>query len=174
MVADKWETTFKQWLGEHQGLIFKVIRAYAATPEDQDDLFQEILLQLWSSIPGFRGKAKVSTWVYRVALNTALVWKRAEKKQRQRRVSVIDISETPGIKEVHSSSAEGREIRDRLYGAIRELPKVDAGLVLMYLDSLSYSEMADILGISESNVGVKLNRAKKQLARLLKGYIDEP
>lgn len=174
MVADKWETTFKQWLGEHQGLIFKVIRAYAATPEDQDDLFQEILLQLWCSIPGFRGKAAVSTWVYRVALNTALVWKRGQKKRRQRRTPLIDISQIPDISEEHTTSAEDRQIVDRLYVAIRELPKVDASLVLMYLDGLSYSEMADILGISESNVGVKLNRAKKQLARLLKGYIDEP
>lgn len=173
MVADERQTIFKKWLGEHQGLIFKVVRAYAGTPEDQDDLFQEILLQLWSSIPGFRGEAKVSTWVYRVALNTALVWKRAEKKRRQRRTRVIDVNEAPDTKQSHTGSVGNRQIVDRLYGAIRELPKVDAGLVLMYLDGLSYSQMADILGISESNVGVKLNRAKKRLAELLKGYVDE-
>ena len=173
MVTDKWETTFKEWLGEHQGLIFKVVRAYAATPEDQDDLFQEILLQLWSSIPRFRGEARVSTWIYRVALNTALVWKRGEKKRRQRRTPLIDISQVPETREGHRISAEDRQIVDRLYKAIRGLPKVDTSLVLMYLDGLSYSQMADILGISESNVGVKLNRARKRLAELLNGYIDE-
>ena len=173
MADDKCEITFKQWLEEHQGLIFKVVRAYAGTPEDQDDLFQEILLQLWSSIPNFQGKAKVSTWIYRVALNTALVWKRAVKKRRQHRRSVIDISEVPDIKGVHSGSVEDRQIVDQLYGVIRELPKIDGSIVLMYLDGFSYDEMADVLGISKSNVGVKLNRAKKQLAQLLKGLVDD-
>ncbi len=173
MIDDKWETTFKQWLGEHQGLIFKVVRACAGTPEDQDDLFQEILLQLWSSIPNFQEKAKVSTWIYRVALNTAMVWKRAAKKRRQHRRPVIDISEMPDIKRVHTGSMKDRQIVDQLYGAIRKLPKIDGSIVLMCLDGLSYDEMADVLGISKSNVGVKLNRAKKQLAQLLKGLVDD-
>ena len=75
------ELTFKQWLNEHLGLILKVARAYGCTAEDQDDLFQEICLQIWLSIPLFAEQAKVSTWIYRVALNTALVWNRGEKKK---------------------------------------------------------------------------------------------
>ncbi len=173
MTDDKCETTFKQWLGEHQGLIFKVVWAYAGTPEDQDDLLQEILLQLWSSIPNFQGKAKVSTWVYRVALNTALVWKRAVRKSKRRRTPVIDINKMPYTGQEHTDSGENRQIVDKVYGAIRELPKIDGSIVLMCLDGLSYDEMADVLGISKSNVGVKLNRAKKQMAKLLKGLIDD-
>ena len=171
-MADSQETTFRQWLGEYQGLVLKVVRAYAPV-EDQDDLFQEICLQIWSSIPRFDGRAKTSTWIYRVALNTALVWKRGEKKRRQRRAPLIDISQVPQTREGHRISAEDRQMVDRLYKAIRGLPKVDASLVLLYLDRLSYSQMADIVGISESNVGVKLNRARKRLAELLKGYVDE-
>jgi len=168
MADDKCETTFKQWLGEHQGLIFKVIRAYAATADDQDDLFQEILLQMWLSIPRFAGKAKVSTWLYRVALNTALVWNRSEKRRRKHSAPMAVFRPQQS-----NCSGQSEEIIGRLYEAIRKLSKVDASVVLMHLDGLAYSEMAEVIGISESNVGVKLNRAKKQLAQLLKGFIDD-
>jgi RNA polymerase sigma-70 factor (ECF subfamily) len=168
MTDGRYETTFKQWLGEHQGLIFKVIRVYAATADDQDDLFQEVLLQLWYSIPNFQGKAKVSTWIYRVALNTALVWNRGEKRRRKHSAPMAVFSPQQS-----NCSGQSEEIIGRLYEAIRELPKVDASVVLMHLDGLAYSEMAEILGISESNVGVKLSRAKKQLALILDGLIDD-
>jgi RNA polymerase sigma-70 factor (ECF subfamily) len=110
---------FTTWLQEHAGLLHKVTYAFASTEADREDLTQEVLLQLWISMPRFEGKAKSSTWVYRLALNTALA-------------------------------------------------KVDAALVMMYLDELSYREIAEILGISENNVGVKLNRAKKALTELVK------
>jgi len=168
MTADL-ETIFKQWLGEYQGLLYRVVRAYGNTAEDQDDLFQEICLQMWLSIPRFEGKAKVSTWIYRVALNTAMVWNRSEKSRRKHRERLITI----GPQQKTSDSRQSEEIIGRLYEAIRKLPKVDTSLVLMYLDGLGYDEMAQILGISENNVGVKLNRAKKQLARLLGGLIDD-
>jgi RNA polymerase sigma-70 factor (ECF subfamily) len=168
MTDDKWEITFKQWLGEHQGLIFKVVRAYAGTLEDQDDLFQEILLHLWFSIPNFQEKAKVSTWIYKVALNTALVWNRGEKRRRKHSATMTVFGPQQS-----NCSGQSEEIIGRLSEAIRKLAKVDASVVLMHLDGLAYSEMAEILGISESNVGVKLNRAKKQLALLLEGLIND-
>jgi RNA polymerase sigma-70 factor, ECF subfamily len=169
MMTAELETTFKQWLGEHQGLLYRVVRAYGNTAEDQDDLFQEICLQMWLSIPRFEGKAKVSTWIYRVALNTAMVWNRGEKNRRKHR----DIFLTITPQQQTGDSQPSQEIIERLYEAVRKLPKVDTSLVLMHLDGLSYDEMAQILGISESNVGVKLNRAKKQLAQLLGGLIDD-
>src|SRR4030043_1459508 len=126
MADDKQETTFKQWLGEHQMLIFKVIRAYAGTLEDQDDLFQEVLLQLWFSIPNFQGKAKVSTWIYRVALNTALVWNRSEKRRRKHSTPMTEFRPQQS-----NCSGQSEEIIGRLYEAIRKLSKVDASVVLM-------------------------------------------
>jgi RNA polymerase sigma-70 factor (ECF subfamily) len=168
MADDKCEKIFKQWLGEYQGLIFKVVRAYAAEADDQDDLFQEVLLQMWFSIPNFQGKAKVSTWIYRVALNTALVWNRSEKRRRKHSHQMTEFRLQQA-----NYSGQSEEVIRQLYGAIRKLSKVDTSLVLMYLDGLAYSEMAEILGISENNVGVKLNRAKKQLAQLLGGLIDD-
>lgn len=171
MLASEHDRLFKRWLGEHKGLMFKVVRAYAASPEDQDDLFQEILLQVWSSIPAFRGHAKVSTWVYRVALNTAFAWKRADKKHR-RRQPLIAANETRDLSSERPDAQRNREILNALYAEIRKLPKVESSLVLLYLDGLSYREMADVLGISETNVGVKLNRTKKRLAESLKGAAD--
>ena len=163
------EITFKQWLGEHKGLLYRVVRAYGNTAADQDDLFQEICLQLWLSIPRFEGKAKVSTWIYRVALNTALVWNRGEKNRRKHRDRLIIFAP----QQQAGDSQPSQEIIERLYEAVRKLPKVDASIVLMHLDGLGYDEMAQILGISESNAGVKLNRAKKQLALVLGGLIDD-
>ena len=94
MLIDEQEKIFKRWLDEYRVLVFKVIRAYADSPQDKDDLFQEILLQMWSSVPRFQGNAKETTWIYRVALNTALVWKRTEKRKRKRfRTKVLDIQE---------------------------------------------------------------------------------
>lgn len=87
MLADKQGKLFKQWLGEHKGLMFKVVKVYAVSPEDQNDLFQQILLQLWSSIPNFQGNAEETTLIYRVALNTALVWKRGRVRKRRRQAT---------------------------------------------------------------------------------------
>ena len=174
MLTDKQEELFKQWLGEHKKLMFKVVKAYASSLQDQDELFQEILLQLWSSIPNFQGNAKETTWIYRVALNTALVWKRSQvRKRKKHRKLTIDFQEVSDIQQSSYNSMRNDQILDQLYGAIRQLSKIDSSVVLMYLDGVSYDEMADIVGISKSNVGVRLNRAKKQLAQLLKGLIDD-
>jgi RNA polymerase sigma-70 factor (ECF subfamily) len=103
-----------------------------------------------------------------VALNTALVWNRIKQKRRKHRDLMAEFGQHQS-----DSSRQSEEIIGRLYEAIRKLSKVDASVVLMHLDGLAYSEMAEILGISESNVGVKLNRAKKQLALILDGLIDD-
>lgn len=174
MLADKQEKLFKQWVGEYKKLMFKVVKAYAASPQDQDDLFQEILLQLWSSIPIFQGQAKETTWIYRVALNTALVWRRGETRKRKRyHKLIIDFNGASDIQQSSCNPMRDSQILDQLYGAIRQLSKIDSSVVLMYLDGVSYDEMAEILGISKSNVGVRLNRAKKKLAQLLKGIVDD-
>ena len=159
------EVLFKRWLEQHSGLVFKVANGFASDA-DQADLVQEILLQLWRSLPRFEGKAKESTWIYRVALNTALAWHRGENKRHAAQVAL------PAIEELAEPDdpiqREHEELVENLYAAIRRLPKVDAALVLLYLDDLSYREMAEVLGISESNVGVKLNRARKTLGDLMK------
>jgi RNA polymerase sigma-70 factor, ECF subfamily len=170
MQPDTQEKLFKQWLGEYGKLIFKVVRAYAVSSQDREDLFQDIMLQLWNSLPSFEGNAAETTWIYRVALNTALVWKRTEKR-KHRRHALIDFDEVSAAESESSACNDG--LIGQLYDNIRKLEKIDGSLILMHLDGLSYDQMAEVLGISKGNVGVRLNRAKKQLADLMKGLIDE-
>ncbi|MHC4221247.1 MAG: RNA polymerase sigma factor [Planctomycetota bacterium] len=172
MLIDKQEKIFRQWFGEYKKLIFKVVKAYTDMPQDKDDLFQEIPLQIWSSIPSFQGDAKETTWIYRVALNTALVWKRTEKRKKFR-IEFLDIKEIPQAKGDCDEFSGNQHVLEQVYNSIRQLPKSESSILLLYLDGLSYDEMADVLGISKNNVGVRLNRAKKKLAQLLKGLIDD-
>jgi RNA polymerase sigma-70 factor (ECF subfamily) len=161
------EPLFRSWLVEHHGAVLEVARAYTLTAEDCQDLAQEILLQVWCSLPRFQGRASPATWFYRVALNTALGWHRKEHRRRARQQPILAVEDLPVAASDSSQEMVQREALHRLYAAIRQLPRTDAALVLLYLDDLSYRQMAEVLGVSESNVGVKLNRAKKALGELL-------
>ncbi|MEP1304370.1 MAG: RNA polymerase sigma factor [Balneola sp.] len=149
---------FDLWINEFKPLLFKVVRAYAFTSNDQDDLFQEISIQIWRSIPNFKEKSKVSTWLYRVALNVALNWKRKHKKHEEGRQSLQHVEHI-----LEHSEEEIDERLDWLYHEITKLDKIDRSITLLILDGFSYKEMAEILGISESNIGVKIHRIKKYL-----------
>jgi RNA polymerase sigma-70 factor (ECF subfamily) len=128
---------------------------------------QEILLQVWRSLPTFQGRSSAATWVYRVALNTGLGWHRNEHRRRARHRPILEVEHLSCDGPDGLQRAARRELVDRLYAAIRRLPKAEAALVLLYLDDLSYRQMAEVLGISENNVGVKLSRAKKALGELM-------
>ena len=151
---------FDRWLDEHQGLLFKVVRAYAFTPQDQDDLFQEIAVQVWDSIPKYKGESKVTTWIYRVALYTAITWSKREKKHIDGKRSLDGAAHT-----LTKSTAPPNSSLEWLYEQIEQLNEIDRSLTLLMLDGFSYKEIAATLGLSESNVGVKLCRIKQQLAR---------
>jgi len=163
------KSLFMTWLNEHGSAVMKVARAYTLTSDECQDLAQEILLQAWRSLPSFQGKSSAATWFYRVALHTAMNWKRKDGPRRSRQQPLLELQ--PIVAEGADSAlqAQQRETVEQLYGAIRQLPKADAALVLLYLDEMSYREMGEVLGISESNVGVKLNRAKKTLTALMNG-----
>lgn len=168
MPDEKLESLFKSWLVAHEGAVLKVPRAYTKTTEDCQDLAQEILLQVWRSLPQFQGRASPATWFYRVALDTALAWHRNEHRRRARQQPILAVEDLQVAGLDSSQEMVQREAVDRLYAAIRQLPGTDAALVLLYLDDLGYRQMAEVLGISESNVGVKLNRAKKALGELMR------
>ena len=173
MLDESPEARFKSWLQSYGGTVLKVARAYTLTAEEQEDLAQEILLQLWRSLPQFQGRASASTWVYRVALNTALGWHRKEGRRRARQQPLLKPEDLPVAGLDSAEQLQQREVVERLYAAIRQLPKAEAALVLLYLDDLSYREIAEVLGISENNVGVKLNRARKALGELMKEVVHE-
>jgi len=142
--------------------IAAVVRAF--TIADHDDLFQEIIIQVWHSIPTFRHEAGFTTWLYRIALNTAIKWTKKEKKYAG--------AET--LDNVQHLLQENRiQIDERLawlYGEIYKLDEIDRSVTLLLLEGFSYKEMSAMLGISESNVGVKISRIKKQLIAKSKNY----
>jgi len=164
MTPDEQHRIFDLWIDQHKGLVFKVVHASTVTPEDRNDLFQDIAIQLWKSVPHFEGNAKESTWVFRVALNTAAVWTRRESRYRTRMESRSDLD---GV--IHEEVRGRNERLDWLYDEIRKLDAVNRSLMLLVLEGYSYQDVAEQLGITASNVGVKLNRLKKQLARIAKG-----
>jgi RNA polymerase sigma-70 factor, ECF subfamily len=170
---DDQKSLFMTWLGEHGSSVMKVARAYTLTGEECQDLAQEILLEAWRSLPKFEGKASAATWFYRVALHTAMKWQRKDKPRRLRQQPLFELQVLATEGANNADGTQHRETVEQLYKAIHQLPKTDAALVLLYLDELSYPEMAEVLGISESNVGVKLNRAKKALSELMKGESHE-
>lgn len=146
-------------------ILHHVVNGFAAG-DNRNDLLQEVLLAVWKSIPAFRGQAKSTTYLYRVSHNAALLWIRTEKNYRRR-------VEQFGASPVSEFAGEPDSLTDerlaKTYSAIQLLKPVDRSLMLMSLDDLSYREMAEVLGLSESNVGVKLNRIKTQLTQTLKG-----
>jgi RNA polymerase sigma-70 factor, ECF subfamily len=148
---------FESWLDQYKALVFKVVRAYAFTDMDRDDLFQEITIQIWHSIPSFRHESSVTTWLYRISLNTAIKWVRKERKHTQ--AGTLDNVQ-------HILQENNIQVDERLawlYEEISRLDEIDRCITLLMLDNFSYKEMAGILGITESNVGVKINRIKKYL-----------
>lgn len=164
------EQRFADWTREHSAVLHHVINGFAAG-DDRKDLLQEVLLAVWKSIPAFRGQARPTTYLYRVCHNAALLWTRTEKNYRRR-------IERFGALTPDAPGTDGDAVTDdrltKLYAAIRQLKPLERSLILMSLDGLSYREMAAVLGLSESNVGVKLNRIKNQLTQTLKGNENEP
>lgn len=152
------EQLFLEVHREHVGMIAKTARAFTQNAADCDDLRQEILFSLWQALPQFQGRSKLSTYVYRVAHSCALNWKRS----RQRYTQKIDhyALEDP---DVPSARVEGDDRLAWLYTRIQELPPVDRSVMLLFLDRLSYAEIAEVTGLSEANVGVRLHRIKQQL-----------
>lgn len=161
------EELFSIWIKEYRHLLFKVVNIYAVDFADKEDLFQEISIQVWHSARRFKGHSAASTWLYRVALNTAMTWSTREKKHRSEPLeSVLVIAQ--------ESPAEIDERLAWLYEEVQKLGDIDKPLCLLLLEGYSYKEMAGILGMSESNIGVRIHRIKKHLTqRASKQYHHE-
>jgi len=150
---------FGEWLAGHKGILFKVVHAYAFEHADRQDLFQEVAVQVWRSVDAFRGESSVPTWMYRVALNTALAWTRKEDRHQRGKEPF------EGMEDLLTPPPEKRDPRvEWLYHQIAQLKDVDRSVALLLLDGFSYKEIAGITGLTESNVGVKINRIKSVLA----------
>ncbi len=151
------EKIFVTLITANQALIRKVCRIYALSADDRNDLFQEIVIQLWKAFPGFREESKFSTWMYRVALNTAISYRRREQRRRFADVELPDNG--------FNGHSEHKEQLQLLYEVIAGLEKMERALIFLHLEGYRYAEIAEISGLSESNVSTKISRIKKHLVK---------
>lgn len=160
------EKDFSKLVKENQGLIIKVARMYTNTPDDQQDLFQEIVLQLWRSYDTFKGNSKISTWMYRVALNTAITLFR--KTTRTVKTDELADYHQP----IDDDNDDNQQQISLLYKVIKMLGDIDRAIVMMYLDDVPYKDIAENIGITEVNARVKMNRLKKTLKDLMTQHAE--
>ncbi|MCF8330915.1 MAG: RNA polymerase sigma factor [Bacteroidales bacterium] len=162
---------FKSVIDKYYPLLYKIGRSFTNNKADFDDLYQEMLIQVYHSMKQFKGKSKMSTWIYRVALNSAISYSRKHKR-KEREISRDNFN-------LHeNSSDEKNDVNERekkielLYESINELKKDERALILLHLEGKQYDEIAEIMGISRTNTGVKIMRIRKKLQRILtkKGY----
>lgn len=154
---------FEALLHEHRGIILKVAAVYARDLEDRRDLAQEIRVQLWRSFGRYEAsRAKLSTWMYRIALNVAISYRRRDGALLAGRVEPLDAHHLDTLAD-SSGAAEEDERLTALYAFIGELDALNRALILLYLEDRSYAEIAEVLGISETNVATKIGRIKQKL-----------
>jgi len=158
------EKDFMELLNQHKNLIYKVCHFYATDEYLKQDLFQEIVIQLWKSYESFRNKSKVSTWMYRVALNTAL----SEKRRSKTKITLSFIGLSHADQSDENDISGNHENINMLYSAISQLTEIEKALVMLYLDDKSYEEMNEVLGISQGALRVKMNRIKEKLRHITK------
>jgi RNA polymerase sigma-70 factor (ECF subfamily) len=157
------QNEFVQLLNQHQPLIYKVCNLYGQELSDRQDLFQEIVVQLWRAYPSFRGESKFSTWLYRIALNTAISGLRKKKNH----IASFEPDNLPTEIQDEAYNKDKEIQLDQLYAAIRQLSEIERALVMLYLEDKSYEEMEEILGINQNNLRVKMNRIKEKLRKLI-------
>lgn len=161
------ENIFLTLINQHKAIIHKISKMYMNGAEEQRDLFQEIVLQLWKAYPTFKGNSKFTTWMYRVSLNAALIYfkrdnRKVDKTPLDENIDVIDVNESEGKEEKLAY----------LYSAVQELNVIEKALIFLFLENQSHREIAENLGISEVNARVRLNRTKEKLQFIIKknGY----
>lgn len=159
------EQAFNKCIERSRGILLRISGDFAR-PVDRDDLLQEMMMALWHALPNFAGRASESTFVYRVALNTALSWHRGLPAAG---MALDEIGELPGVDTLPLDHLLDAERSGALESAIHQLQAIDRALLRLYLDGQPYRAIGDILGLTESNVGARLSRARQRLARILKG-----
>ena len=158
-MAQHLEKEFTEQIDQNRGIIYKVIRLYIHHEDDEKDLFQEILFQAWKSYPRFLRQSKFSTWLYRIALNTVLTFKR--------RIKLVEPHDDLNRLNVISTDGNRKDESEALYTAIRMLNEIDRMIVTLHLDGYENEEIAGIIGLTKNNTAVKLHRIKETLTRKL-------
>lgn len=159
---------FDDWIRPHLGALMRIARAFAE-PADQHDLMQELMISAWKAMPAFRGEAAPSTFIYRVAHNRALTW----KKRHALSLFRAHAAQTDMAVLNDGGTGEDQPQLDALYAALRQLSPIDRSLMLLWLEATPYADMAALHGLSESNIGARLTRARARLIPLTRELSDE-
>lgn len=163
------EKNFVDMINANRGIIYKVCNLYCLEKEYKQDLFQEIVLQLWKAFPSFRNESLRTTWMYRVALNTAISNFRKEIRKPERQSISRSEFQIPDL----SKFEDDNDNLSLLRQAIQQLSKIEKAIIMLYLEEKSYEEMSEIMGITKSNIGVKLSRIKTKLESIIKSTHNE-
>ena len=158
------QNEFIDLVNQHKAMLYKVCNLYCSTEADKQDLFQEIVIQLWGAYPRFRGDSKFSTWLYRIALNTAI----SDLRKQKNYIRTVEPERLPTEIQDIQYNKDKEEKLQQLYKAINHLTEIERAIVMLYLEDKSYEEMEDILGINQNNLRVKMNRIKEKLRKLTK------
>ena len=150
----------------YAAIIIKICRAYTDSQADFDDYYQEVCLQIWRSRDKFEQKSQWSTWIYRITLNVCMTLLKGKKRRKE------DHYETMPHHSMEDNQAFANESLNLLYDAIKKLSEVDRAVILLYLEEKSYQEIADIIGTNHNNIGVRINRIKERLKKLLDGKVN--
>jgi RNA polymerase sigma-70 factor (ECF subfamily) len=163
------EHKFLELVNGNRNRILKVCRVYAWNPSDQEDLYQEILFQIWRALPGLKENNYANTWLYRIAINTSISFTRKRAARGGRALQLDHAELTRHIEAGQAHDGQQGDNLAKLYEAIAQLDAVERALITLFLEDLSYEQIADVLGVSANNVGVMLHRAKKKLSALVDG-----
>ncbi|UKY85803.1 RNA polymerase sigma factor [Elizabethkingia anophelis] len=158
------EKEFLEKIEKHKGMIFKISKMYLENQEDREDLFQEIILQLWKSYQAFEDKSQFSTWLYRVSLNTAITFLKRDKKRTDKN----ELHENIDIEDEQNTDKELQT--EFLYKAVQELNPIEKALIFLFLEGQNHKQISENMGITEVNARVKLNRTKEKLQQIIKNY----
>lgn len=167
-MSSQTETAFLKLVNQHKGILYKASRIYADSLEDREDLQQEILIQLWKSYQTFKGNSVFSTWMYRVAINTAITYL---KKEKQRTSNQTDVPHHFEVQNEDYNPAKDKQL-EVFYSAVQELKALEKAIIFYFMEGMSHKEIGENLGLSEVNARVKLNRTKEKIQQIIKksGY----
>ena len=159
------EYTIDHIIQDYRASIFKICLGYSKSPEDAEDLFQEVLINIWRGLKSFRNESNIKTWVYRITVNTCLL------KQRKKSVKTTSLENVDGLWDLYDRQNNGNQgPLQKLMATIQQLPEKDKLIILLYLEDLTHKEIGVVVGITSNYVGVKINRIKQKLSNKIKTH----
>lgn len=170
---DERERLFRQMIKENEEKIYRICVYHSSSRQDCEDIFQQVLINIWSSLQNFRGDAKLSTWIYRIALNTSIDFNRAESRRIKNQFKIIQELKLISSQDERWEKIRHEKMLEEIYTQLVQLSVIDKLIMSLFMEEFSSREIAEVVGISEGNVRIKIHRIKEQLKSILGGKSHE-